>query len=206
MRKLICKRLEGTRPQHPDVVARPGWGDIPAELEAIRPKKLMPSAVLLPLVERGGQLQVLLTQRAKHLKNHAGQISFPGGSVEEQDTGPMSTALRETEEEVGLPADSIEVVGYLDNYYTITGYSVTPVVGFFDADRTLNLDRTEVDEAFEVPLAHLFDPVNHHKKTKQLFGHDISYYEIPWQERLIWGATAAMIVGFYNTVLGAETQ
>lgn len=204
MRDLICQRLAGSQPQHPDVVQRPGWGDIPKEFSALRPKKLMPSAVLLPLVDRDGQLQVLLTQRAKHLKHHGGQICFPGGSVEKNDTGPMFTALRETQEEVGLPADSIEVVGYLDNYFTITGFSVTPVVGFFDANRSLLLDRAEVDEAFEVPLAHLFDPVNHHKKTKQMYGHDISYYEIPWQERLIWGATAAMIICFYNTIIGTH--
>ena len=148
----------------------------------------------MPLVERAGELHVLLTQRAEHLKHHPGQISFPGGRIEEGDSGVRDAALREAEEEVGLPADRIDVVGYLDNYFTITGYSVTPVVGFYESAASLHLDETEVADAFEVPLSHLFDPANHYRKMKEIYGYRIPYFEIPWRERLIWGATASMII------------
>jgi len=206
LRALIRKRLEGTRPQDPKIVQRPGWGDIPDAFMDRLPKPLIPAAVLLPLVERADDLHILLTQRAEHLKHHAGQISFPGGRVEIGDNNPSETALRETAEEVGVPADRVEVVGYLDNYFTITGYSVTPVVGFFDNTISLRLDSAEVEDAFEVPLSHLFEPANHHKKQKEIFGQRIPYYEIPWQDRIIWGATASMIVCFYKAILGADNE
>lgn len=201
MRDLIKTRLQDTAPQRPEIVQRPGWGDIPEIFERLLPKQLTPAAVLVPLVERNGELSVLLTQRAKHLKHHGGQISFPGGRIEDSDAGPLDAALRETEEEVGLPAANIEVAGFLDNYFTITGYSVTPVVGFYREDMELTLDRTEVDDAFEVPLAYLFDPGNHHKKMKTIYGYEIPYFQIPWKDRDIWGATASMIVCFYRTIL-----
>lgn len=206
MRALIRKRLVGTSPQPHEIVQRPGWGDIPEAFKALLPEPLTPAAVLLPLVERDGELHILLTQRAEHLKHHAGQISFPGGRVETGDIDPSATALRESEEEVGLPAHRVEVVGYLDNYFTITGYSVTPVVGFFDNDIVLRLDNAEVVEAFEVPLSHLFDPANHLRKTKEVFGQQIPYFEIPWQHRQIWGATAAMIICFYKKILGLDAE
>ena len=206
MRALITKRLEATQPQHPEIVQRPGWGDIPEIFKSLRPRELTPAAVLVPLVERAGELFVLLTQRAEHLKHHPGQISFPGGRIEEADSGVRDAALREAEEEVGLPADRIDVVGYLDNYFTITGYSVTPVVGFYESAVSLDLDETEVADAFEVPLSYLFDPANHHRKMKEIYGHRIPYFEIPWQERIIWGATASMIICFYRTILDVDDK
>lgn len=206
MRDLIITRLQGTEPQDPEVVQRPGWGDIPEVFARVLPKRLTPAAVLVPLVERDGELHVLLTQRAQHLKHHAGQISFPGGRIEDRDTGPLDAALRETEEEVGLPAADIEIAGYLDNYFTITGYSVTPVVGFYRHDMELTLDRTEVEDAFEVPLAHLFDPANHQRKMKEIYGFKIPYFRIPWEDRNIWGATASMIVCFYRTIVEAGDE
>lgn len=152
--------------------------------------------MLVPLVRRGDALTVLLTERAAHLKHHPGQVSFPGGRVEPGDQGPLDTALRETEEEIGLMREHVEVLGYLDNYFTITGYTVTPVVGLIDQLPPLTLDPSEVAEAFEVPLAHVFDVREHRRRVKHIMGVSVPIYEIVWQQRRIWGATAAMIVGF----------
>ncbi len=205
MREKIISRLAGTRPQPHHVVQRPGWGDIPEIFRSLRPRELTPAAVLVGLCERDGELHVLLTRRAAGLKHHGGQVSFPGGRIEVTDDGPLAAALRETEEEVGVSPEGVEVAGYLDNYFTITGYSVTPVVGFYDGTTPYSLDEREVDEAFEVPLRFLFDPANHRRKKKNIYGHEIPYFEIHWQKHNIWGATASMIVCFYQAILGKQS-
>jgi 8-oxo-dGTP pyrophosphatase MutT (NUDIX family) len=152
-----------------------------------------PAAVLLPIIEHTDQLSVLFTLRAKHLKHHGGQISFPGGKQETTDDSLLTTALRETDEEVGIPISRIEVVGNLPLYRTITGFEVTPFIGFIAPPLDLVLDKNEVHSTFEVPLSFLINQQNHfthmvsRKNTKR------PVYFIPWGEHNIWGATAAFI-------------
>jgi 8-oxo-dGTP pyrophosphatase MutT (NUDIX family) len=160
------------------------------------------AAVLVPLVMRPAELMVLLTQRTAHLAAHAGQISFPGGSVEPGDADSIDTALRETTEEVGLPRDHVEIVGRLDTYVTSTGFEVTPVVGLVRAPYPTMLDAFEVAEVFEVPLAFIVDPANHQRQSRELKGRMRTFYVLPYQSRYIWGATAGMLVNLAE-VLGA---
>jgi 8-oxo-dGTP pyrophosphatase MutT (NUDIX family) len=161
-----------------------------------------PAAVLLPLVARAGDLHVLLTQRTAHLHDHAGQISFPGGRVDEGDRDAVHTALREAEEEIGLPAAAVEVLGTLPEYVTATGYAVTPVIGLIEQPFTVALDSFEVAEAFEVPLPFLMDPANHERRRIEFEGALRSFYAMPWTQAqrryFIWGATAAMLRNFYH--------
>lgn len=157
--------------------------------------KLVPAAVLVPLVLREDGPTVLLTQRTAHLANHAGQISFPGGRMEDSDASPEDAALRESAEEIGLAPDQVQLIGRLDDYVTVTHFRVTPVVGLVQPDFTLTLDAFEVAEAFEVPLSFLVNPANHqrHHRTTPV-GHKRYFYAIPYQDRYIWGATAGMLV------------
>jgi 8-oxo-dGTP pyrophosphatase MutT (NUDIX family) len=163
---------------------------------------LTPAAVLVPLVLRPGGLHVLLTQRTDHLHDHAGQVSFPGGRREHTDASSVETALRETREEIGLAEDFIEIVGLLDDYETGTGFRVTPVVSFVSEGFTLSLDRFEVAEVFEVPLAYLFDPANHQTRSREFAGRRRNYYVFEYQDRVIWGATAGMLMNLYRRVAG----
>lgn len=155
---------------------------------------LTPASVLVPLVQRREGLNVLLTRRTEHLRDHAGQISFPGGRAEPEDATSIDTALREAAEEIGLAPDHVEVLGLLPEYWTITGYRVTPVVGWIEPPFSLTLDSFEVAEAFEVPLAFLMDPSSHERRSYDYKGQRRSYFAMPYDGRLIWGATAAMIV------------
>jgi len=160
-----------------------------------------PAAVLVPLVARDSGVKVLLTERTAHLYDHAGQISFPGGRVEAHDLDPTATALRETQEEIGLAAASVDVVGVLPEYTTATGYRVTPVVGLIERPFTLALDTFEVSEAFEVPLAFLMDPVNHERRIVDLGDLARTFYAMPYEagrRYFIWGATAAMLRNLYQ--------
>ena len=161
---------------------------------------LTPAAVLVPLVMRPEGLAVLLTQRTQHLAAHAGQISFPGGRREESDADSVEAALRETEEEVGLPRDHIEVIGRLDTYVTSTGFEVTPVVGLVRAPYPVKLDPFEVAEVFEVPLAFILDPVNHQRHSREIGGRHRTFYVLPYQHRNIWGATAGMLVNLVEVL------
>ncbi len=152
-----------------------------------------PAAVLIPLVDYGSELKVILTERAHHLKHHPGQISFPGGGVESSDENLFSTALREAQEEIGLPPMNVEVIGMLPSYRTISGYSIAPVVGFIDPNYTPRIDTNEVESAFEVPLAHLLNRKNHLVHTTHRRNRAFPIYFIPWQDKMIWGATAALL-------------
>ena len=163
---------------------------------------LTPAAVLVPLVHRPSGLQVLLTQRTDHLHDHAGQVSFPGGRRERIDASPVATALRETQEEIGLAEDFIEIVGLLDDYETGTGFRVTPVVSFVAEGFNLRLDRFEVADVFEVPLEYLFDPVNHQTRSRDFKGRRRNYYVFEYGDRVIWGATAGMLMNLYRRVTG----
>lgn len=155
--------------------------------------ELTPAAVLFPIVRRAPQPTVLLTQRTAHLKDHAGQISFPGGRVEPEDLSPMDTALRETEEEIGLSRDRIEVLGFLPEYRTGTGFRVTPVVALVEPPFDLQPDPFEVAEVFEVPLDFLLDPANHKRHSIHHRGAMRHFFAMPYGDHFIWGATAGMI-------------
>ena len=150
------------------------------------------AAVLIPIVERQ-ELQLLLTQRALHLKHHPGQISFPGGRQEPFDADLKQTALRETAEEIGLDARHIEVVGKLAPYRTISGYEITPYVALVTPPFSLQADSNEVADMFEVPLAYVLNPENHHTEWVSRQQQRYPIYFIPWQQQMIWGATAAII-------------
>jgi 8-oxo-dGTP pyrophosphatase MutT (NUDIX family) len=165
-----------------------------AELRQFLPERLARAAVLVPLVERPDGLNVLLTLRASHLKNHAGQISFPGGRIEDADAGPWEAALREAREEIGLEARYVSLAGYLRDHVVISGFRVTPVVAFVQPGFVLKLDTTEVEDAFEVPLEYALDPANQVPRERHFAGHAIVTHDIRYQDRQIWGATATMLL------------
>jgi 8-oxo-dGTP pyrophosphatase MutT (NUDIX family) len=162
-----------------------------------------PAAVLVPLVQHTDGITVLLTQRTDHLHHHPGQVSFPGGRVEAQDQHPVSTALRETQEEIGLCPDFVEVAGFLDPYQTVTGFRVTPVVAFVRPGFSLELDPFEVAHAFEVPLRLVLDPRNHVRRHREVRGKRRYFYVLPYRDYYIWGATAAMLVNLHDKLSGA---
>lgn len=162
---------------------------------------LKPAGVLVPIIERGGDLSVLLTQRSAELKHHAGQVSFPGGRMEDSDIDVEAAALRETEEEVGIANHHISVLGYLDTMPTITGYAVTPVIGLVSAEAELTIDTTEVEYAFEVPLPFLLDKSNDVRSEWDAGERRVPMIEFHWEQERIWGATAFMIISLRKRLL-----
>ncbi len=156
--------------------------------------ELTPAAVLVPLVTHAVGISVLLTQRTDHLHDHAGQISFPGGRVDEGDGDALAAALRETHEEIGIAPGKVEIVGRLDDYVTGTGYLVTPFVGLLAPPIETEADPFEVADIFEVPLEFLLDPGNHGRKSMVWKGAERHFYAMEYGERYIWGATAGMLV------------
>lgn len=190
---------------------RPGWQpELPGDGRVLRDRTPAAAAVLVPLIERDDGLHVLLTRRTEHLRDHAGQISFPGGRSEPYDDGAPATALREAEEEVGLPRRQVEVIGELPPYTTITRYVVTPVVALVRPPMSLSklaLDRHEVAAAYEVPLAFLMNPAHHRRHVFVWEGGQRQFLSMPWRgsgsgtdgdEVFIWGATAAMLRNLYR--------
>ncbi|ATE62601.1 CoA pyrophosphatase [Thauera sinica] len=161
-----------------------------------------PAAVLVPLVTRNVVPSVLLTRRTDHLHHHPGQISFPGGRVEDVDHSPVETALRETEEEIGLDRSHVELLGSLPDYFTGTGFRVTPVVGLVHPPFDLHLDAFEVAEAFEVPLTHFLNPANHQRLSRVFEGRMRQFYAMPYNDYYIWGATAGIIMSLYRLLQG----
>jgi 8-oxo-dGTP pyrophosphatase MutT (NUDIX family) len=175
------------------------YGDDGAGREAAA---LTAAAVLVPIVVHADALRVLFTQRTTHLTNHAGQVSFPGGRAEPGDATPEVTALRETHEEIGLPPEHAEIIARLPDYFTRTGYRVTPIVGLLTPPLELAPDPREVEEVFEVPLAFLLDPRNHRRETREIQGRTVAYYVMQYEERTIWGATAGMLINLYRHLSG----
>jgi 8-oxo-dGTP pyrophosphatase MutT (NUDIX family) len=176
------------------------YGDqgIDAERAAARRR----ASVLVPIVTRPGELTMLFTRRTAHLRNHSGQIAFPGGGAEPGDASAEATALRETHEEIGLDPARVEVLGRLSDYHTRTDYRVTPVVGLVAPPFELRLDAHEVDAAFEVPLAFLLDPTNHLRHQREFQGRTVPFYAIPYRDHYIWGATAGMLINLYRFLAG----
>jgi 8-oxo-dGTP pyrophosphatase MutT (NUDIX family) len=176
------------------------YGDqgIDAERAAARRR----ASVLVPIVARAGELTMLFTRRTAHLRNHSGQIAFPGGGAEPGDASAEATALREAHEEIGLEPARVEVLGRLSDYHTRTDYRVTPVVGLVAPPVELRLDAHEVEEAFEVPLAFLLDPANHLRHQREFQGRTVPFYAIPYRDYYIWGATAGMLINLYRFLAG----
>jgi len=164
-----------------------------------REQPIRPAAVLIPVVDHA-QPTVLLTLRAAHLNDHAGQIAFPGGKIDPTDASPLDAALREAEEEIGLSREFVEPVGYLDLYGTGFGFRILPTVARVRPGFELRINHAEVDDAFEVPLAFLMDPANHQVHSKEFRGVQRTFYAMPFAERYIWGATAGILRVLYERI------
>src|SRR5580700_10426625 len=204
---IIRARLTGTRPRHAaeDWLVPGLWKPGSDAYRKLFPREPVPAAVLVPLVQRA-ELTVLLTQRATQLRNHAGQISFPGGRIEAHDAGPREAALREAHEEIGLEERFVSVVGYLPDHIVMTGFRVTPVVAFVSPGFELLLDSEEVENTFEVPVGFVFDPANHRLQVRRsgFTGEEVEFCDIPYGERNIWGATAGMLLTLWRICVGAD--
>lgn len=194
----LRERFAETRlPEDPlDVTMPAGSERWPAEMRDQLAATLKPAGVLIPVIERTASLSVLLTQRSAALKHHAGQVSFPGGRMEDHDRDVSVTALRETYEEVGIAPHHVSVIGYLGPMPTITGYAVTPVIGLVSEAADLVIDRTEVEFAFEVPLEFLLDEDNDRLVERRFHGRSIPMLEFHYEDQRIWGATAQMLLMF----------
>jgi 8-oxo-dGTP pyrophosphatase MutT (NUDIX family) len=184
-REAIAARLAGPAPQ-------PEADDLHV-IALQEGARVTEAAVLVPLIGRSGQVQVLFTQRTAHLDDHAGQISFPGGRVEAADTSREATALRETEEEIGLSTGSVAVLGRLPEYEIPSGFRITPVVGWIEPPFALNLDPFEVAAVFEAPLEHFLEAARYQRRQFRFRGRHRHYLAIPFEGRYIWGATAGML-------------
>lgn len=179
-------------------------GDHDLEPDLAPTTTLRPAAVLVPIVLHPAAPSILLTLRTPHLHAHAGQIAFPGGGVDAGDLDRRATALRETQEEVGLDPGSVEVVGELDTYVTRTGFEVTPIVGLLRPPLTLAPDPFEVADVFEVPLAFILGPDQPRRHTRTFQGRERSYWAFPWRDRYVWGATAGMLRDLRHALIGEE--
>lgn len=159
---------------------------------------LRDAAVLIPVVDHGDASTVILTKRAEKLKNHSGQIAFPGGRIDPTDATAEAAAVRETIEEIGLTPSHIDVIGRLPDYVTGSGYRIAPVLGIVRPGFNLTLNPGEVDDAFEVPLGFLMDPLNHNRASRIFQDRERFFYAMPYEERYIWGVTAGIIRALYE--------
>ncbi len=160
--------------------------------------RLKDAAVLVPVIDDGDEARVIFTQRTKTLRNHSGQISFPGGGIDAQDRSPEEAALRETEEEIGMSRRFVETVGRMPDYISGTGFRIKPVLAVVRPGFTLTPNPAEVDEVFEVPLSFLMNPANHSRGSRMFQGRERFFYEMPYGERYIWGITAGIVRSIYE--------
>jgi 8-oxo-dGTP pyrophosphatase MutT (NUDIX family) len=189
LKARILRRFEGTAPRH----ELADWRLLGVDSDLSHP---VPAAVLVPLIDHPRGLTVLLTQRATHLANHSGQISFPGGRLEPTDPDVASAALREAQEEIGLDPAHVRVFGYLPDHIVISGFRVTPVLALVTPPFSLDLNPAEVAGVFEVPVSHVFDARNHQARMRRVGDEELLLYDIPWEGQNIWGATAGMLLTF----------
>lgn len=194
----VIERLGGSYENFGTRVTARGDHDLNPEL--LPGGKLREAAVLVPIVARPEGLTVMFTRRTDHLDHHPGQISFPGGRIEPEDTSAEAAALREAEEEVGLQPVQVRIIGRLDQYIVRTGFSVMPVVGIVDPAYTIAPDDFEVAEVFEVPLTFLMDPANHRRDWRMFKGARREFYAMQYGDYYIWGATAGMLVNLYDVL------
>ena len=188
-----------------ELTGQPEWGDHVLAPDLLPPNVRIarrPAAVLVGIVARDEGATVLLTQRASHLRQHSGQIAFPGGKIDESDGSPVAAAMREAQEEIGLNARHIEPIGFLDDYFTGTGFRVVPVVAIVSPPFELSINRDEVDDVFEVPVEFLMEPKNHLLHEREAGGVSRRFYAMPFGERYIWGATAGMLRNLYVRLYG----
>lgn len=161
-----------------------------------------PAAVLIPFVERHGETHVILTKRTEKLKSHSGQVAFPGGRIDPGDTSPEIAALRESDEEIGLKNEHVQLIGRMPDYFTGSGYKIVPVLGIADSNVRLRANPDEVDYIFEVPLSFLMNPENHREGSRMFRGSRRYYLEMPFGEHYIWGVTAGIIRVIYDRLYG----
>jgi 8-oxo-dGTP pyrophosphatase MutT (NUDIX family) len=186
----------------PSAPARRGDLDLdPAAWERAGVVASRPAAVLVPVVDRPTPT-VILTLRTADLASHAGQIAFPGGKIDPDDASPLGAALREAEEEIGLAPALVEPLGYLDLYLTFSGFRIVPTVARVAPGYALNLNKSEVSEAFEVPLPFLMGPQNHQRHSRDWKGITRQYYAMPYEDRYIWGVTAGILRNLYERLYG----
>ena len=159
---------------------------------------LRDAAVLVPVVDRGGEASMILTKRTEKLRSHSGQIAFPGGRIDPEDRSPEDAALRETEEEIGIDRGFVDVIGRMPDYVTSSGFRIAPVLGIVRPDFLITINRDEVDDAFEVPLSFLMDPANHNRESRLWQEQRRFFYSMPFGERYIWGVTAGIIRALYE--------
>jgi 8-oxo-dGTP pyrophosphatase MutT (NUDIX family) len=184
----------------PSITPKRGDHDVDPVMQKIAEiRPIRPAAVLVPVIDHG-EPTVLLTQRAQHLPNHPGQISFPGGKIEKSDADPLDAALRETEEEIGLDRAHIEPLGYLDLYMTTQGYRIVPVIARVKPGFALTLNTGEVDNAFEVPLAFLMDQANVQRHSREWQGMTRHYYALTFGDHYIWGVTAGILRNLHERI------
>ncbi len=183
--------------------ASPSYSDYDLSQERPDQPTLKQAAVLVALIARDHGLNVILTRRSGHLPTHAGQIAFPGGRCEASDKDVGATALREAYEEVGLDPQHVTLLGVSDAYETVTRFAVTPVVALVSLQASFTPDPSEVDEIFEVPLAFLMDPANHHPQSREYNGIARQFYAMPYGDYYVWGATAGMLRALYLRVFAA---
>lgn len=200
---FIAERLRDSLPDADPGAVRLGRGsrDLPNDLQSRFVQPMKPAGVLIPILERRSGLAVLMTRRSSDLKHHAGQVSFPGGSMEDGDRDIRHTALRETHEEVGIKPSHINVAGCLPAMPTITGFAVTPVIGLVMNEVRLTLDRREVEDAFEVPLAYLLDARNEAWDERLIDNISVPVVEFRYGGQRIWGATASMVLALRQALM-----
>ncbi|PWL17100.1 CoA pyrophosphatase [Falsochrobactrum shanghaiense] len=192
----FAERVRGWRPGEHDLTGDHALN--PDFTQAMVTAKMRDAAVLVPVVDRGPEATLLLTQRTDTLRKHSGQIAFPGGAIDAEDGTAETAALREANEEIGLAAERAEIIGNLPRYLTGSGFSITPVLAVVNTPFDVHPNPHEVADIFEVPLSFLMNPVNHRRESRVLNGKERFYYAMPYHERFIWGITAGIIRELYE--------